>query len=513
MPETLENGRWTGRVNFQHFKTGEDIPVWYDNFRIDDPETGEPVSMGTVTRDLSELEKLNKELTTSRKRFETLFKHIPVPTLTWQFKNGSFNLKDYNKAAVHFTKENVDVLYGIELHDFYDQPVAKKFARMVEKSYKEKGAISFQGEFKFNKEEKSKCLDVKMVFVEPDLVMVHTEDITQKIETEQALKKSEYQLRTIINSVPALISYIDNNQVYQFVNEYYAKIFGQSVKEIEGSSVKELMGPNYKKANRLNKKALSGHRVQDLVELEQNGDKTVLRAELIPDYNENDEVTGYFAIAVDITDLKNYEKKLQQKINEKEVLLQEVHHRVKNNLQLVTGLLKMQINRTTDEVTKTHLLESHTRIKSIALIYEEIYKHQNLEKINLNKYIKNLGHNLVRMYNTANIEIVVSTADEPVEIDADKAIPVGLITNELVGNAFKHAFSGRDSGNVTISVHNHHQTVSLSVKDNGIGISKSDVDNKLSLGWKLVKKLIRQLKGTWTIDNKNGTNIKIFFDI
>ncbi|XGV99678.1 MAG: sensor histidine kinase [Leptolyngbya sp. BL-A-14] len=221
-------------------------------------------------------------------------------------------------------------------------------------------------------------------------------------------------------------------------------------------------------------------------------------------------------VAVDVTPAKRFEElrqaqaQLQASLHEKTVLLKEIHHRVKNNLQIVYSLLRLQYRRIKDKQAAAILLESQNRIKSIALVHEKLYRSEDLAHINLSHYIPNLAASLFSSYNINANTITLKTNVEDVSLDIDMAIPCGLIINELVSNALKYAFTDQ-AGEITIDLQREsQQTIMLTVRDNGIGLPADlELAQANSLGLKLVKDLVNQLEGTIELHRDRGTEFKV----
>jgi len=224
-------------------------------------------------------------------------------------------------------------------------------------------------------------------------------------------------------------------------------------------------------------------------------------------------------VAVDVTPAKRFEElrqtqaQLQASLQEKEVLLKEIHHRVKNNLQIVYSLLRLQYRRVTDEKAASILLESQNRIKSIALVHEKLYRSDDLAHIDLSQYIPSLVNSLFSSYNTRSNAIQLKIDIEPILLDIDTAIPCGLIINELISNALKYAFPAEQTGEIAISLHTTtDRNLTLTISDNGIGIPPTlDLTKIDSLGLKLVNDLVHQLEGRITRHGSHGTAFEIMF--
>lgn len=215
----------------------------------------------------------------------------------------------------------------------------------------------------------------------------------------------------------------------------------------------------------------------------------------------------------DNTERKKIDKKIRDSLKEKEVLLQEVHHRVKNNLQVISSILNLQTSYVSDEGTLEILKESQNRIKSMSFIHETLYRTTDFSSINFSEYIKSLSYNLIQSYRLQNCHVdFVADVDE-VEMSIDQAIPCGLIVNELVSNALKYAYSGKSKGSLTISLKEKSRRIFLQISDDGVGLPKNFKFEKTdSLGVQLVYSLTEQLDGTIEVDSSKGTSFLIIFD-
>jgi PAS domain S-box-containing protein len=217
-------------------------------------------------------------------------------------------------------------------------------------------------------------------------------------------------------------------------------------------------------------------------------------------------------IVEDITASKQAKEHIEASLREKEVLLKEIHHRVKNNLAIVSSLLQMQSRRTQDVQANEILRDSHNRIASIALIHETLYSSENLANIDFPQYITQLINHLLDSYNAHSLHIKITTQIEQVNLDIEMAIPCGLIINELVSNALKYAFPERNDGKILVKLSQDKQDLILLIQDNGIGLPEGFDSNKSKkLGINLVKGLVKQLKGSMIINCQQGTEFKIYF--
>jgi PAS domain S-box-containing protein len=232
-----------------------------------------------------------------------------------------------------------------------------------------------------------------------------------------------------------------------------------------------------------------------------------------PVWDESGAIIGAVETLEDITDRKIAEEKIQRSLEEKEILLKEIHHRVKNNLQVVWGLLDLQIQTVKDQNTINILRDSQNRVRTMALIHETLYKSHDLSHIEILPYLRNLVTTLFSTYSIAPEKIQMHFFIEDVLLDVESAIPCGLIVNELMSNTFKHAFPGDRTGEITIGFALKDAWYTLSFKDNGVGMPPGfDYTASESLGLKLVHVLTTdQLDGTLELVPENGTKYIIRF--
>jgi two-component sensor histidine kinase len=207
------------------------------------------------------------------------------------------------------------------------------------------------------------------------------------------------------------------------------------------------------------------------------------------------------------------EEQIRTSLKEKEVLLKEIHHRVKNNLQIVSSLLYLQAAKTEHPGAVSALKESRARVKSMALIHERLYQSPNLASVDMGGYTRNLVSDLYHSYRTQESSVRLTTNIEDITLGITEAIPCGLIINELISNALKHAFPEGREGEITIElVKEGANRTTLTVSDNGIGFPEQvDWLNSPSLGLTLINSLVGQLEGTIELDRRGGTTFTIRF--
>jgi PAS domain S-box-containing protein len=228
--------------------------------------------------------------------------------------------------------------------------------------------------------------------------------------------------------------------------------------------------------------------------------------------DEKDVPIRILGVVVDITERKESEDQLLKVIEEKEMLLTEIHHRVKNNMQIISSLLNLQSQYVEEEETLSVLKESQGRVKSMALIEEKLYQSPDMSHINFKQYVEKLVSDILQSYraNTGLIHPIIQI--DNIEMNMETAIPCGLIINELVTNSIKYSFPGDREGEVRVSLKNMGEQFVLIISDNGIGLPEDlDFQSTESLGLQLVNSLTDQLDGEIEVDKSHGTEFKITF--
>lgn len=215
----------------------------------------------------------------------------------------------------------------------------------------------------------------------------------------------------------------------------------------------------------------------------------------------------------DITEKRLAEEKVRESLKEKEILLTEVHHRVKNNLALVSGLMQLQAYQTDEDVVYKYLNDNQSRIKSIALIHEQLYQHHDFTYVRLDEQTKNLVKHISDSIGNEK-EIDVKLELDEVEVNINQAVPFTLILNEVITNAYKHAFKGKNEGQIILILSKEKRIISLGVLDDGVGFKEDiDLENPTSLGMTLINTLSDQLQGTLKLDSDDkGSRISLEFE-
>jgi len=340
------------------------------------------------------------------------------------------------------------------------------------------------------------------------------QDITERKKAEIALKESKDYLDKIINSIGDPLFVKDRQHKITLVNDAACKLFGRPRKEILDRTTYDLFSSKEMAEISRKKDEEVFNTGVEVTNEETNtyADKTLTVLVKKTPYTDNAGNQFLVGITRDITDRKQAEDRIIVSLKEKEILLKEVHHRVKNNLQIISALLSLQSSYLTDEDIIKIFRDSQNRIKSMALVHENLYRSKDLGKVDFNEYINQLVSHLYQSYGELAGKISFKINSENVYLNINTAIPCGMIINELISNSFKHAFPDDRSGEVCVDLSSEEDGFRLVISDNGIGI-KGDINIKESktLGLRLIDTLVRQIDGKMSLDTSNRTRCEIHF--
>lgn len=347
-------------------------------------------------------------------------------------------------------------------------------------------------------------------------------DITESLKSQQMIREQDAKIRSIFdNAANMLIWTIDRNYCLVSFNHNFTEILEHhfDISPQVGMSMADIVKPLlnqelYEYSIQSFEKTFKGNTSELEGPFKTKKNSTIwIETFLNPIFMEDGSIKEISCISHEITDKKATESQIRQSLKEKEVLLKEVHHRVKNNLQVISSILNLQSSYVKDDQTLSILRESQNRIKSMSYIHESLYQTKNFSSINFSEYIVNLSNNLFHSYQIFDNFIELKLKVEPVNLNLDQAIPCGLIVNELITNSLKYAFKGRKEGEIFIGIHETGKAVSIQIEDNGVGLPKGFNHLKTeTLGLQLVVTLVEQLDGVMEMKSENGTKYLITFD-
>jgi PAS domain S-box-containing protein len=339
-------------------------------------------------------------------------------------------------------------------------------------------------------------------------------DALTTLMTLRNLQVSGEQYRSLAEGSPDNIIRYDTDGRVTYLNGNVDRTIGYPLRSFLGEilPLDPTKEEQVRTANALQQVITTGQPAATEVEiLDTHGERRIHHVVYVPERNRDGSIAGVLAFGRDITERKRDEEALKRSLSEKEVLLKEIHHRVKNNLQIINSLLSLQARELGPGPAQIALAESQARVRSMALVHETFYHASDFAHVDLAAYSETLTARIARA--SLRPGIAVNATGSSVSVGIDTAVPLGLILNELVTNAIKHGFEGRASGTVTVAVRRcDEKTGELTVRDDGVGLpAAADVRAMTSMGMTLVLGLVNQLGGTCAIERENGTAFIITF--
>ncbi len=354
-------------------------------------------------------------------------------------------------------------------------------------------------------------------------VALKTEELKNEVnvrkKAEEQIKRSQILLNSTLESPKDMIILaIDKSYRYLHFNEAHkSDMLSAYNKNVEiGMSILDFITTEQDR-NRLisnYNRALSG---ENFVEIQVYGDKEKLYYEtrFNPIVDDTGETIGVTAFAMDITERMQAEEQIKSALKEKETLLHEIHHRVKNNMQVINSLLKLQVKNVEDQYVKDILKDSQSRVYAMSAVHETLHGSEKLSEIDLKAYLSKITNSIFQTYATNHRKVKLNSNIENLPISINQAYPLGLLINELISNSLKYAFPDEREGEISVSMRELDKELELAVADNGVGLADGlDWKNSNTLGLKLVRTLVEnQLDGSIDMESDNGTKFTIKFNI
>jgi PAS domain S-box-containing protein len=337
----------------------------------------------------------------------------------------------------------------------------------------------------------------------------------ERQQADAALRESEERLRIFVTNAPAGVAMFDRELRYLSYSRRWLTDYGLGEQNLIGRSHYEIFPEIPDRWKEIHRRCLTG--VPERCEQDRferaDGTADYLRWEIQPWTDASGAIGGLGFFTESITDRVNSQEQLRASLREKESMLQEIHHRVKNNLQVISSLLSLQASNVTQPDAYNVLVESQNRVRAMALVHETLYQSRDLADVDLSRYLGELCGHLFRSYGVDPARVRLEVDIETANVSLDKTIPCGLLVNEIISNSLKHAFPGNRAGKITVRARAEQEgRLRLTIGDNGVGLPIDlVVDQTKSLGLKLIQILTEQLSGDLTIERSEGTRFELSF--
>lgn len=354
----------------------------------------------------------------------------------------------------------------------------------------------------------------KIIIDGRDMLFSVCRDISARKQMEDKLNESELQYKNMANAGLALIWKSGLDKLCNYFNDPWLAFTGRTIEQEMGNGWAEGVHPD--DFDRCLKIYTSAFDKCEAFEMEYrlrhvSGQYKIILDMGTPNYNSNGEFIGFIGHCFDITERKQAEEIIKRQLLEKEILLKEVHHRIKNNIYSIESLLALQVRSSTNNEVKIALQETVSRIQSTRVLYEKLLISKDYIDIPIKTYIDSLINSMLVVFSGSK-NVTVEKNIEDFTINSKTALSIGIIINELVTNIFKYAFPEKENGEILIELKKIDNNVTLTIKDNGIGIDEKVSENKTQgFGLSIVKMLVEQLEGTFVLKNDSGTKSVIEF--
>lgn len=419
-------------------------------------------------------------------------------------------LVEFNRKSLELLGYSVEEMYRLNISDILSLRSMDKLQEVYQELMS--GKTIFRQAELVTKYGKTIYIESTAKLLNNKYVQSIVRDITERRKMEENLKESEERFRCLSESAFEAIIITDNKGIIIDANQAFSKISLYTIDEIIGQYSYLMVPEKYRKELYI----IFENEYQYPYELQLNRkdgkEVTVeIRVRKTSYHGKSVRVT----VIRDISSYKEAEEQIRKALKEKEILLKEIHHRVKNNLQIVSSLLYLQSKYVEDEKSLEVFRESQNRIKSMAFIHEKLYQSKNFDKVDFSDYVSNLLKNLFYSYGLKD-QIKAEINTENIMLNMNYAIPCGLIISELIANSIKYAFPEDkikySNKKINVSLKNENELFLLSVSDNGQGLSENiDISKTETLGLQLVQLLTAQMNGNLEIKNNNGLTFKISF--
>ncbi len=498
----------------EKFETHFETMHMYFSISVFSPSKG---FFATIFKDISENKNFEKKLKKSEERFRT----VADFTYDWEYWLDP-------KGNLLYVSPSCQRISGYSPQEFLDDPqLLLKITNPQDKKILEehkhlRSARKNVEEIEFRiitKKGKERWIDHRCQPIYNDQdeylgIRATNRDITESKMTEAKLKESESRYRGLFDKSSSYLFLVSAQGTIIDVNEITVDFTGKTKEELMGKHISEMgilppeeIPVQMEKASQ----ALQGKKIKpfESILIDKDGQKHYVMVNSNT-LKKDDEIFAFQIICNDITNLKLAEKEIMKSLQEKELLLQEIHHRVKNNMQIISSLLNLQSYQVQEEETRDILKDSQGRIKAMSMVHEKLYQSPDLSHINVKEYVEKLVQDLFYSYEVKG-HIDFHLEIEEVEMNMETVIPLGLIINELINNSLKFAFpDGEGSLGVSLKSKDHEYT--LMVYDNGIGIDETlNIHKPGTLGLKLVQSLVDQLDAEMELDGSGGTRFIIRF--
>jgi len=505
LTKTLEQGSWRGEV-VNYAADGREIVLDCRTWLIRDKE-GNPVSLCGISTDITEQKETEERLRKNESLQRLILSAIPDMLMRFDGEGRYLDIVNYREDELASPKESV---IGKTVSSVIPGELGKKLENII-RSVVKTGKME-KVEYGLDVPASHCYFEARIIPYSENEAISLTRDITEKKKAEKALEESEEKYRLIVEKAHDGIE-ISQDDMIIFCNQQFSNILGYTIDELKDISFKKIFTEeglsNLYKREKIRKTGEPEIRHYETTFYKKDG--TVI------DVDVNYEIIEYmgrpatFAIIRDITEQKRAENKIQALLHEKELLLKETHHRIKNNMSTIKSLLTLQAKLQDNPNVQKILYDSAARVQSMVVLYDKLYRSHAFCELNVRDFLPSLISEIKGLYPYGNqVKTVLDIED--VILDSKTLSSMGILLNECITNSMKHAFHSVEKPEISIQIHKTVSGTKLIFKDNGTGMASiKKTDNSSTFGFQLLSMMISQLNGTMKIQTQNGMNITFEF--
>jgi len=461
-----------------------------------------------------------EKLKASEKKYRELFELSPEPM--WLVDTITNEFLEVNKASVKQYGFSKDEFLSMRADDIKIEEV-KTVSDTVKNGALNSESVSGEHYLKHRKKD-GEVINVEIetnhiTYKEKNARIVLAKDVTEKLREEERQRLFESVIK---NSTEAVIIFDVVEKRHEsriiYVNEGFSDITGYRFDEAKARTIDFLHGEetDSEEVQKIRNALFNREPCEvELVCYKKDCSTFWMQTLIVPVANHENKIKHMVAIGRDITLRKHTDEHLKKSLQEKEILLAEIHHRIKNNLALVSGMLQMQAFDEENEEVLNKLNNSMLRVETMASIHQLLYESSSFSKLEFSKIVNKLVKATHNSFST-NKDIEIEIETDPFELNIDQAVPCSLIINEVITNVYKHAFKGRESGWVKAKLYSDGEEVTFTIEDDGVGLPEGfDMTQLSSLGTKIITALVKQLHGTYELARREegGTIFQLMFPI
>ena len=481
--------------------------------------------VAAIAQDVTDRKHSEQKIINQSAKLNAIFEsgnHL-IWTINNHFELTSYNKNYFNLIKSDLLKKDLEENKVISVLDTIENKIKKEFWKNKYKIVLEGKSHVFVHKSIINNIEVYREVHLYPIYLDEKVVEVSifAQDISERIESEKIIEEQSSRQKAVFESGEQLMWTVNKNFVLTSFNKNFSDDYFQNFGSLPKAGIVLINKPKVLKSGlELNwetayYKAFQGEKIEYTPKtIKEDGSIIYKQYYLYPIRNVDQEVVEVSVIGFDITEKRTNEDKINESLKEKEILLKEVHHRVKNNMQVISSILNLQSSYVKDIYSLNLLKECQNRIKSMAFIHESLYQSKNFESVNFSDYISTLTKNLVHTYSVNSKKIKLILTLDKLFLNLDISIPCGLIINEIISNSLKYAFPNNADGMIFVTLVRNNKKILLEIGDNGIGIPYNiDIKQSQTLGLQLVDTLVEQINGTINLERIKGTKFKIEFNI